>query len=68
MKDIIAKVAEQNGTSPELVRREIQAAIDAAWDNPAGRAMQQRLFPAGKPEPEEFIRTITATVGRGIGA
>lgn len=60
MKNIIEQVAAQNGTTPENVRKEIQAAIDAAWEDPAGREMQQLLFPNGKPSPEEFIITVAA--------
>lgn len=58
MKNIIEQVAAQNGTTPAHVRHEIQAAIDAAWDNPAGRELQQLLFPNGQPSPEEFILTV----------
>lgn len=60
MKNILEQVAEQNGTNVENVRSEIQACIDAAWADPAGREMQQLLFPDGKPTPEEFIVTVAA--------
>lgn len=36
----------------------IQAAIDTAWANPDGRMLQARLFPKGKPSPEEFVIVI----------
>lgn len=37
MKDfqtILRKIARENGTTPEQVRRDMQAAIDAGFDNP----------------------------------
>ena len=57
----IRKIARQNRTSAEDVRREIQAAIDAAWstDSPDTAAFQANLFPEGKPTPEVFIERIS---------
>lgn len=51
----IRQVAEREGKSPAEIRQAMQEAIDTAWANPAGRAMQQQLFPAGKPTVEEFL-------------
>lgn len=44
------------------VRREIQAAIDAAWDTDdlGALKLQRELFPNGKPTPEEFIVVVAA--------
>jgi translation initiation factor 2 alpha subunit (eIF-2alpha) len=59
-KGLFEQVAEKFGISTNEVVREIQDAIDTAWDNPdpAVRAKQRELFPNGKPLPEEFIRTM----------
>lgn len=62
MTDILKHVAEQNGTTLDDVRQEMQAAIDAAWENPDGAELQHQLFPDGKPTPEEFIRTLTCAI------
>ena len=60
MDDLLEKVAEKNGISKDKAAREIQAAIDAAWDNPdpLAREKQRALFPNGKPSIEEFIRVV----------
>ncbi|MDR0287784.1 MAG: sporulation initiation factor Spo0A C-terminal domain-containing protein [Clostridiales bacterium] len=57
---IFKQIAAKYGVSVTEVVREIQVAIDAAWDNPdpAIRARQRELFPHGKPSVEEFIRVI----------
>lgn len=47
--------AAREGLSVRQVKQNIQEAIDAAWANPAGREAQQRLFPDGKPTPEEMV-------------
>lgn len=56
----IQGTADRFGQSPEDVRREIQAAIDAAWDteDPDAMKLQEDLFPDGKPTPEQFISTV----------
>lgn len=53
-----AKAAAQYGVSMDEVTREMQKAIDAAWDNPdpAIRKKQMQLFPHGRPTITEFIR------------
>ena len=53
----------------EDVEREIQVAIDEAWErsrkDPDIQAHWQRLFPDGKkPSQEEFIRRLAQEVGR----
>lgn len=54
---IYGQIARENGTSPAKVMKEMQIALDAAWDNPdvAVRRKQRELFPDGKPTLEEFI-------------
>ena len=59
---IFQLIAKQHGVSPKHVRAEIQKAIDAAWNDPQGRAEQQRLFPEGKPSPELFITRLAEQV------
>ena len=60
IKNLIERVAAELCTSKDEVRQEIQAAIDAAWDNPyeAIRERHQVLFPDGRPSVEDFIRKI----------
>lgn len=52
---VLRATAARKGVSVETVKKKIQEAIDAAWANPAGREAQQRLFPDGKPTPEEMV-------------
>lgn len=40
-------------------KREIQKAINAAWANPAGAALREKLFPDGKPTPEQFVQRVS---------
>lgn len=57
-KAVIRETARRNGVTPERCRRDIQECIDAAWNttDPAAKARQQQLFPAGrKPTVEEFL-------------
>lgn len=59
-KAAIRGTADHFGETPEDVRREIQASIDAAWDTDDLDAMklQRELFPDGKPTPEQFIAIV----------
>lgn len=61
-KNIFQAIAKQYGTTPEEVRREIQASIDEAWSTADLAVMkrQRELFPDGKPTPEQFILTLAA--------
>ncbi len=43
-------------------KKAMQEAIDYAWENPEGAELRAQLFPDGKPEPEEFIKTIAEHV------
>ena len=54
---VIWKVALAANKSPAEVRKEMQAAIDMAWQTatPAAIEAQYHRFPAGKPTVEEFM-------------
>lgn len=56
-KLVIWKVALAANKSPAEVRKEMQAAIDLAWQTttPATLEAQHHRFPAGKPTVEEFM-------------
>ncbi len=59
MRDVYRKIARKNGVSVQEVKREMQAAIDAAYTNPRPETMiqQHRVPRKGKiPTPDEFIR------------
>lgn len=64
MDQIYAVVARRHGLDPEHVRREIQAALDAAWDNPdpAAQEKQRCMFPLGKPDVDELLQKLAAIV------
>lgn len=72
MRKILKQVAKQNGVSMAEVRKEIQLAINEAWDNIPDDggviAAYQRQIPCkGEiPTPEELIR-YTATKVRCHG-
>jgi len=59
-KSAIRASARRAGVPLEIYRKEIQAAIDAAWESadPEIRRRQRELFPEGKPSPEHFIVTV----------
>ena len=62
---ILRQVAKENHTTPEEVEREMQRAIDAAYENPDAetRALQQQIPCRGsRPTPEEFIFGIAAMI------
>ncbi len=60
----IRDVARRAGKTPEEVKADIEEAIAAAWesDDPAVGEMQKKLFPNGRPTPEEFIVTMSSSV------
>lgn len=62
--EAIRKIAERHGKSEKVVRRELEQIIDATWasSDPEAKLMQSRLFPNGKPTPEEFIRVVSQIV------
>lgn len=55
-------IAQAHNTTQEEVREAIQAAIDEAWNTTDLTVMKLRrkMFPNGKPTPEEFILTLAA--------
>jgi len=61
---IFEQLAAQYGVSVGEIIRDMQVAVDDAWDNsdPAIRARQRQLFPNGKPSVEEFIRVMAEQV------
>lgn len=60
-KSIIGRVASHYGITPEEARSEIIKTIDHAWlsNDPQIKKYQQRLFPTGKPTPEQFIQVLS---------
>mgnify|MGYP003249892303 CR=1 FL=1 len=69
-KKILAKIAENNGTTPEEVRRDMQAAIDAAFDNHDASAQplwDMMIFEGKRPTPEEFILRVAMMIYGGNG-
>lgn len=59
-KRAIRATARKTGTTPKQCLADMQEAIDAAWatTDPAAKAYQEQLFPAGKPTVEEFIAVL----------
>lgn len=62
MKHIIKKVSNFYGANSKEVKTDMQDAIGAAWNDPAGREAQLRLFPEGKPSPEQFIKRVAECI------
>lgn len=62
---IIQTIAREQGVTETKVRRDMQEAIDVAWNtnDPAAKARQNLLFPNGKPTPEEFIDGLSVIFG-----
>ena len=58
LEELTKTIAERNGTTPEAVRREMEAARNSAWDtdDSSARGRQKVLFPAGKPQLSNFWR------------
>jgi len=54
---IIEEIAEKNGVSVFEVKKEMEIALEAAWNNPdeKAREQQRKTFPNGKPSAEEFF-------------
>lgn len=59
-KAVIRQIADQRGLTTDEVRREMQLVLDEAWTtaDPAAQQRQRELFPAGKPDLEQFIVTL----------
>ena len=63
-EELTKTIAERNGTTPEAVRREMEAARNSAWDtdDSSARGRQKVLFPAGKPQLSEFLEVIAKEI------
>lgn len=60
-KEILEKIAKENGTTPENVLQEMQRAIDEAYDHHDASAQplwDMMTFKGDRPTPEEFILQI----------
>ena len=70
-EEIIAKIAEENGTTSENVLREMQLAIDHAYDHHDKEAQKLWDMIASKgerPTPEEFIFAVSMMIQNGDGS
>ena len=58
---IIHQIAENEGTTPDVIRKEMAKAIEEAWatPDPTAKTLQDLLFPNGKPTVESFIINFT---------
>ena len=68
--EILAKIAHDNGMIPEDVLREMQVAIDAAYDHHDQEAQQlwdRMTFKGDRPTPEEFIFQVAMMLDEGNG-
>jgi len=61
---VIREIAKSHDIPVDKVNREIQKAIDVAWNNPdlEARTQQRLLFPKGKPTVDEFIDVVSKHV------
>lgn len=63
--NVFKKVAQEYGTTPAEVRKEIANAIDVGYSNPDPKVQEKwrKYFPDGKkPSPEKFIRVIAGAI------
>lgn len=66
-KEILEKIAKENGTAPENVLQEMQRAIDEAYDHHDASAQplwDMMTFKGDRPTPEEFILQIAMMMDR----
>ncbi len=67
MDDIYSKIAKEHGITVEEVKKEMQAAVDCAYNNPE-KTMQERMIQArishngGTPTAEELIAYVIRQV------
>lgn len=64
-RSIYRKIAKQHGVSVAEVKSEMQAAVDAAWNNPnktpEQAALQKKFAPDGSaPSADDFIRAVSS--------
>ena len=64
LEELTKTIAERNGTTPEAVRREMEAARNSAWDtdDSSARGSQKVLFTAGKSQLSEFLEVIAKEI------
>ena len=68
-KTIYEKIAEKYNTTPEEVRREMQIAIDAGFDNPNPAVQEEwkkMTLKGERPTPEEVINYAVKKTKRKI--
>ena len=65
MQLILQQLARQNGMTKDQVLREMEAAIEAGWNDPdpAVQATWKKLPFHGKPSVSEFIHVLAKTGG-----
>ena len=57
---ILKKLADKHGTTVDEIKKQSEIAINIAWDNPSQSVIkiQQKFFPNGKPQLDEFFDII----------
>lgn len=60
INSILKQIAKDEGVPIENVREEIQKALDIAWESKNEQEIenQNKIFPKGKPNVEEFLKTV----------
>ncbi len=69
-EEILKKIAKENGTTPEIVRLEMQQAINQAYihhDTDAQPLWDNMTFEGDRPTPEEFILQLAMMLDKGDG-
>lgn len=67
---ILERIAKENHTTPEEVYREMQIAIDAAYDNPdpeIRKNWETITFKGDRPTPEEVVYSLGLMLKPGDG-
>ena len=59
---LFQKIANDNQTTVEQVKAEMQLALDIAWNNNNNNDKIRDLFPNGKPTIEEFLLTLKGEI------
>ena len=57
---LFQKIADDNQTTVEQVKTEMQFTLDMAWSS--NNAKIRKLFPNGKPTLEEFLLTLKGEI------
>lgn len=69
-EEIIKRIAEENGSTPENILHEMQLAIDEAYDHHDAAAQplwDMMTFTGDRPTPEEFILQLALMLSDGTG-